>query len=51
MKIKRFFDENSQIKLENLVKELIKDRIDKEIKKYYSININHVTSSKNGGVL
>ncbi|ELC8349345.1 hypothetical protein QYB82_000137 [Clostridium perfringens] len=51
MKIERIFTKNENLTLEDLVRDMVKNKIDKRLKKYYSNGINHTTSSKIGGVL
>lgn len=51
MKIERIFAKDDKLTLEGLVKDILKDKIDKKLKKYYPNNTNHATSSKLGGVL
>lgn len=52
MKIERIFAENNELKLEDIVKSIIKKTIDKKISIYYSnLKENHATSSKKGDVV
>ena len=43
MFIERVFENNSPLKIEDIVNSLIKERIDNKVKEYYS-TLNHTTS-------